>query len=1422
MRKYQGLASTIREQLQSRNKVKGTLRPTDAGKEKFEIVGRPDTATDPTDVNSTLSRQGQIKAKKIDEVSKKTLNSYLDKTAQGVDAEPQQTSEYPSAVKFRGRLLGKAVALRKLGKKIPEHRAQPTVNIKATEETVTEADIPASDLSKRIAQQKTAREDRDGTPEERKSIHKAKVEAVRAHRMNLFDKHITKTMHTLKTEPNIPLEKLSSMFKTATKLMSKPRIKEEETLIENDWEYEDARGVKQKGKMEKYIERQGSDHTAFMKRQDGTLDLVSGSRLKQMKKINSVVKKEETLTELEAPVEKEQPTTQAPAKGQKKKPASEPESPTSNEPVKLGEVTPVDLKPQTKDSIPDPNATIGKASSGPKIKRESYWGNWKKKTLGENKIDDLVKSLPADSKEQLKGIMNKASNKSTILVVKKGSQDVKRVPKSDWSKLKATHNMAEAYTVMGQRKNPDNKIVKTIGKNNGKGHYIMDTPHGTKKVYYEDEETVNEVSKRKLVDYLGNAVHSYGSKRSDITANIYTNDTKQSNKAFDKALKRHSGIQLAAGKLAGKYVRVAATEETVNEAPEKVFDQEKYKVGDIVVPKIGPHKGVKHEVIFVHSQSAFEGKFNIRPIGLRRGTNRYRLGAAMADDLQVDKAVNESSPSRKEPKSNWPGAKVSDAQNMGQPKIDKYIADRKEYYAQQIASRMKKKGVKEETLDELHGKDKLDLLRRVYHNRKKQGIDQTEKLNRVNTLKKRAARANEETVDEAIKGADAEGLMALALAKGRVVKINGKVINKMPDQAVPRTKATTSPQKATASPRKERQQQYQRQTRSAPEPVTQKTKQSGSFLGHVAKSIAVGFGKSLLQRLGAETEYPDKLIEDKTTPAEDRLKADQLRIWAQKLASAQASASGKPVPTKWRSATAQAKSSGINQKNKNTYKKEKHLLAVRWAKKHNKNMKQESESLSELSIDTLSKYEQAADSRLGDTYTGGWRHRYKTAKKATGKDANHLIGGKLAMRKLIKKINEAKDPEFRIDKPELKGHYYNDKKYRVVKRGDAWKKFAKKHGAIVENELIFEIKNPKTTEDHVHNILVQHNFSQVSKKHLKEGPIGDKSKAGATVRTYHRPKELCPLGQSEMNAINHKMEVHGHEQGFANNWFHRSKEHLIRLERADKDDGSGETAGLNLTFMHPRKNSIKEETMNEDSIYAKYKNHPAWVKQDREHRHEASNYYNAYLANAGGATNKGYADLKKRHGESKKKLASLIDQDAAETKGLWSSNVRNEESTISWAVLKRQLASEATHSRGGGAKRVGQESGGDDHIIAQLRNAKELGSHNVKFKDKQSQTIDRDTANAALDHYAAQKTADQKLASAERLGASHKSFKDALAGKPVVASSTPNRTPSMPFGFKPKGLPTETGANRTSAPAGGRTAKRISRIAEPKNTYRPD
>jgi len=61
-----------------------------------------------------------------------------------------------------------------------------------------------------------------------------------------------------------------------------------------------------------------------------------------------------------------------------------------------------------------------------------------------------------------------------------------------------------------------------------------------------------------------------------------------------------------------------------------------FKVGDVVIPNRGPHKGQKHEVIHCFD----DGSCNVKPIGLSPNRIRYGMGAAKAqpEDLQLAEA----------------------------------------------------------------------------------------------------------------------------------------------------------------------------------------------------------------------------------------------------------------------------------------------------------------------------------------------------------------------------------------------------------------------------------------------------------------------------------------------------------------------------------------------------------------------------------------------------------------------------------------------------------------------------------------------------------------------------------------------------------------------------------------------------------------
>ena len=69
----------------------------------------------------------------------------------------------------------------------------------------------------------------------------------------------------------------------------------------------------------------------------------------------------------------------------------------------------------------------------------------------------------------------------------------------------------------------------------------------------------------------------------------------------------------------------------------EIISEGKFKKGDVVIPKIGPHKGEKHKIIAVlDSVDGKEERYNIQPIGKSPSKTKYRLGAASAIANQLD------------------------------------------------------------------------------------------------------------------------------------------------------------------------------------------------------------------------------------------------------------------------------------------------------------------------------------------------------------------------------------------------------------------------------------------------------------------------------------------------------------------------------------------------------------------------------------------------------------------------------------------------------------------------------------------------------------------------------------------------------------------------------------------------------------------
>jgi len=83
----------------------------------------------------------------------------------------------------------------------------------------------------------------------------------------------------------------------------------------------------------------------------------------------------------------------------------------------------------------------------------------------------------------------------------------------------------------------------------------------------------------------------------------------------------------------GKPYNQTGTDYENNTGGNKTLSEGKFREGDIVVPNVGLHKGVKHTIIYDFG----DGRYNIQPIGLRPKQIQYALGAAGASEDQLKK-----------------------------------------------------------------------------------------------------------------------------------------------------------------------------------------------------------------------------------------------------------------------------------------------------------------------------------------------------------------------------------------------------------------------------------------------------------------------------------------------------------------------------------------------------------------------------------------------------------------------------------------------------------------------------------------------------------------------------------------------------------------------------------------------------------------
>lgn len=63
-----------------------------------------------------------------------------------------------------------------------------------------------------------------------------------------------------------------------------------------------------------------------------------------------------------------------------------------------------------------------------------------------------------------------------------------------------------------------------------------------------------------------------------------------------------------------------------------------YRVGDMVKPKTGVHKGEIHKIIGIHEN----GRISVKPHMMPRDRVKYRLGAALAHFSELEPVIKES------------------------------------------------------------------------------------------------------------------------------------------------------------------------------------------------------------------------------------------------------------------------------------------------------------------------------------------------------------------------------------------------------------------------------------------------------------------------------------------------------------------------------------------------------------------------------------------------------------------------------------------------------------------------------------------------------------------------------------------------------------------------------------------------------------
>lgn len=261
---------------------------------------------------------------------------------------------------------------------------------------------------------------------------------------------------------------------------------------------------------------------------------------------------------------------------------------------------------------------------------------------------------PSKKISKLAKSMTKKSAKEFASTKTKGLPTKKKVVKENYDNAIGTiHTVLKPYPGC----TPDN-MVKQIDPIMGAQHHGIDhqTIHGiyptqdeAKKVaedihkQYEGDMKKLEEKKDSVAKKLTTTIDKLEKKRKD-----HIKAAKENPKTASEHKDHISAISSQIENLMSKLEKVSKSKkedesEEDEDRKKKVNENaevSKYKVGDIVIPNKGPHKGQKHKVI----HAGVGGKYNIKPIPRFPGDkNQYEQGAVSASEEDLSAHMDEAS-----------------------------------------------------------------------------------------------------------------------------------------------------------------------------------------------------------------------------------------------------------------------------------------------------------------------------------------------------------------------------------------------------------------------------------------------------------------------------------------------------------------------------------------------------------------------------------------------------------------------------------------------------------------------------------------------------------------------------------------------------------------------------------------------------------